>query len=354
MVALAAATAIQGGLAPGGLAPLAGVLLHERWFVSSEGLPTQWAAILESGPALAAGTAVAVTIGVHLLWKVRGRTPVIPGPLSLGATPERLAVALGWIPMLLAVHTAVPLMVSGIQGQLFVPNLVMELPLRPVVGLMEVGIALLLFYGLLTRAAAVLLAVLWLLGAVLFGPVLLLEHAIFLGIAGFFYVTGRGPVALDSLFGPWAGARDALLPRAVPMLRVATGFSLAWLALTEKLLNLPLALRFLEAYPFINFLPELGLAVSDRTFFLMAGTVELTAGLLLISGAFPRLVILVLWLPFNLTLAVFGWQEFVGHLPVYGAMLVILLWGSGGEEDHEALRGGLIPQREKPVRPSPH
>lgn len=349
-------------MAPGGLAPLAGILLHERWFVSSEGLPTDWAAILEPGPALAVGAAVAITLAAYLLWRTRGRTPVIPGPLRLGATPERLAVALGWIPMLLAVHTAVPLMVSGIQGELFVPNLEMELPASAVVGLLEVGIAILLFYGLLARVAAVLLAVLWLLGAILFGPVLLLEHAIFLGIAAFFWVAGRGPVALDRLFGPWAGAREELLPRAIPILRVATGFSLAWLALTEKLLNLPLALRFLEAYPFVNFLPELGLAVSDRTFFLAAGTVELTAGLLLMTGAFPRLVILVLWLPFNLTLAVFGWQEFVGHLPVYGAMLVILLWGSGGEEDHEALRAGLIPLREKPVgegvqrsgRPSPH
>lgn len=329
--------------------PAVAASLHERWFVSYEGLPTRWSDLLEPGPALAVGTALGISMVVYLAWRLLGERPVIPGPLRLGATPERLAVALGWIPMLLAVHTAVPLMVSGIQGQLFVPNLGMELPLGPVVGLLEVGIALLLFYGLLTRIAALLLAALWLLGVVLFGPVLLLEHTIFLGIAAFFYVAGRGPVALDRLFGGWAGAREDSLTWAVPALRVATGISLAWLALTEKILNLPLALAFLEAYPFVNFLPELGLAVADRTFFLAAGTVELTVGLLLISGAFPRLVILFLWLPFNLTLAVFGWQEFVGHLPVYGVMLVILLWGAGGGEDHEALRSGLIPQREKRV-----
>lgn len=324
--------------------------LHERWFVSDAGLPTRWADILELGPALAVGVALAVSTAVYGLWRVRGRRPVIPGPLRLGATPERLAVALGWIPMLLAAHTAVPLMVSGVQGQLFVPNLEMALPQSAVIGLLEVGIALLLFYGLLTRAAAILLALVWLLGVLLFGPVLLLEHAIFLGIAAFFFIAGRGPVALDRLFGPWAGARENLLPRAMPILRVATGFGLAWLALTEKILNLPLALRFLEEYPYVNFLPDLGLGVSDGTFLLAAGTVELTAGLLLMSGAFPRVVILLLWLPFNLTLTVFGWQELVGHLPVYGAMLVILLWGAGGREDREALCAGLIPQR----RPSPH
>lgn len=303
----------------------------------------------EPGTLAAAGGAVLATLAVFALWRARGRRAVLPGPFALGTSVERLAVLMGWVPLVLAAHTAAPLFVSGVRGELFVPNLVLELPVSAFLGLAEVGVALLLFYGLLARYAALGLAALWLLGASLFGPVLMLEHVQFLGIAAFFFIASRGPIAVDRVLGGLTGAKERWLPYAVPALRVTTGLSIAWLALTEKLLNLPLALRFLERYPFVNFLPELGIAASDVTFLRAAGSVELAVGLLLVSGAFPRLVILGAWLPFNLTLTVFGWQELVGHLPIYAVMGIVLLWGPGGEGDLEALRAGLIPTREKPV-----
>jgi hypothetical protein len=82
---------------------------------------------------------------------------------------------------------------------------------------------------------------------------------------------------------------------------------------------------------------------------LVAGAVELALGLLLVTGAFPRMTILVLWLPSNLTLTLFGWRELVGHLPIYAVMALLLLWGSGGRVYLEALRAGLIPLAQKPV-----
>jgi len=83
--------------------------------------------------------------------------------------------------------------------------------------------------------------------------------------------------------------------------------------------------------------------MGDRTFLLAAGTVELVAGLLVLSNTYVRLGILVLWVPFNLTLAAFGWRELVGHLPIYGAMAVLAVWGAGSAADEEALRRGLEP-----------
>ncbi|HUP00400.1 MAG TPA: DoxX protein [Gemmatimonadota bacterium] len=318
---------------------------HERWFVSDQGLPTRWGDLLRPEGYVPVGIAVLCAAAVYVLWVRCGRRPLLPGPLALGATPERLAVTMGWVPLLLAVHTAVPLLVSGVQGQLFAPNLEMLLPASAFVGLAEVAIALLLFYGLFARYAALGLAGIWVIGAFLFGPSLLIEQVIFLGIAAFFWIVGRGPIAVDRLFGDWAGARVALLPYAVPALRVATGLGIVWLAFTEKLLNLPLALRFVEAYPFVNFAAGLGLPITDVAFILAAGTVELLAGILLVSGAFPRIVILLLWLPFNLTLTVFGWRELVGHLPIYATLAIVLFWGRGGEKDLESLRKGLIPLR---------
>lgn len=326
------------------------ILLHERWFVDSSPYPVSWASALEPGPLLAVIAAFGLTGLAVAAWKVTNRRPIISGPSALGADEQALAILYGLVPAVLAIHLAVPLIVSGINLELFVPNLVLrepgavplQSPFAAVAAVLQIGIALALFYGALTRAAALLLLGLWIAGAIRFGPVLLLEHAIIPGIALTLYLTGRGPFAVDALLSSRFGQpRVAWLQHALTPLRVGTGVSLVTLALTEKLWNLPLGLAFLQAYP-VNFLPSLGLAVSDETFLLAAGAVELLAGLLLITNTYVRVGIVALWLPFNLTLAAFGWKELVGHLPVYGAMAVLALWGRGRATDVRALRRGLL------------
>ena len=223
---------------------------------------------------------------------------------------------LSWMPLVIGLHTAVPLLVSGTSLRLFVPNL--DLPenfLGAVLGLAEISIALSFFYGALTRFGALALAGTWLAGAILFGPVRLLEHGLLLGIAFFLFVTGRGPVAFDMALERLHRPIERFMPYAVPVLRISTGASIAVLAFTEKIWNMPMGLAFLEAHQF-NFFPALGLeSIGNREFLLIAGTVELTFGLLLMSGVFVRLLILALWVPFNLTLPLLGWSELVGHLP---------------------------------------
>jgi uncharacterized membrane protein YphA (DoxX/SURF4 family) len=335
------------------------MLLHERWFVDSSPFPVRWADLLD-GPALVATTAaVVVAAGAHLLWRLTGRRPIIPGPFSLGADRVQLAALYGLAPLILSLHVAVPLVVNGIQLDLFAPNLELGahagqaeaagVPIYDLygalAGLAQIGIGLALFYGAFTRAAALLLALLWVTGALRFGPVLLLEQSIYLGIAGFLWVTGRGRYGLDAYLDSRL-ARPARVPprRAVTALRLGAGLSLATLAFTEKLANLPLGLAFLERYP-VNFTASFGLPLDDRTFLLAAGTVELVAGLLVLGNTYLRLGILVLWVPFNLTLAAFGWRELVGHLPIYGAMAVLAVWGAGSAADEEALGRGLEPAR---------
>ena len=326
------------------------LLLHERWFVDSGPFPLRWEAVTRPGALMAVGVAVAVAVGAALLWRRTGRKPIIPGPFALGADGRSLAILYGAIPLMLAVHLAVPLIVSGINVELFVPNLVMrapgavpvQSPFSAVAAVLEIGIALALVYGAFTRLAALALVLLWVAGAVAFGPVRLLEHALIPGMALTLWITARGPFAVDALLSSRLG-RPALglIDWAMTPLRIGTGISLVTLALSEKLWNLPLGLAFLERYP-VNFLPSLGLPVGDETFLLMAGTVELLAGLLLLTNVYLRAGIVVLWLPFNLTLAVFGWRELVGHLPIYGAIAALAVWGQGSEADVRALRLGLL------------
>jgi len=79
---------------------------------------------------------------------------------------------------------------------------------------------------------------------------------------------------------------------------------------------------------------------------LIAGAVELVVGLMLIAGTYVRLIIIVTLVPFNLTLPFLGWRELVGHLPTYGILALLLLWGDErpGEKGAlvRALRGGGV------------
>jgi len=128
----------------------------------------------------------------------------------------------------------------------------------------------------------------------------------------------------------WGARRPSAneLRQALLALRLAAGGALVVLAFSEKLVRPDLALAIIEKFPFLNILRDVGIGLSDIEFIRLAGAVELLFGLLIISGAAPQLAVIVAGIPFNATLFFFGDSELVGHLPVYGAMLALLVYGS--------------------------
>lgn len=320
------------------------MILHERWFVSRLH-PVDFSQLFTAQTAVPIAIAVVATGAALLAWRARGRREIVPGPLQLGMDWENYQRLLSWMPLVIGVHSAVPLLVAGVQLQLFVPNLTLPYTFfGGLIALAQIVIALTFLYGAGTRIGAATLAVIWLVGAIWFGPLLLLEHTLFLGVAFFMFVMGRGPAAFDMTLQRFHRPLERLVPRAVPTLRVLTGIGIVVLAFTEKLWNVPMGVDFLERYP-LNFFPGIGFeGVSDADFILIAGTVELTFGLLLISGAFVRLMTLVLWVPFNLTLPFLGWRELVGHLPIYGIMALIVVWGEERKATQEAFVSGVRKQ----------
>jgi hypothetical protein len=181
------------------------------------------------------------------------------------------------------------------------------------------------------------LAWIWLVGAIVFGPLRLIEHTEILGIAFFIFATGRGPLAFDQALDRLNKPVEQLIPYAVPVLRVALGIALTVVAFTEKIWNVPMAVAFLQDHHF-NFFPYIGMtSIDDVRFVLIAGTIELIVGLMLITGTYLRLVILITLIPFNLTLPFMGWRELVGHLPTYGILALLLLWGDERPGEHGAL-----------------
>lgn len=323
------------------------MVLHERWFIDEAKFPVQFDTWASANSLVPIAIAAGITIVATLIFNARGRRSVVPGPITLGMPWENYIRLLTWVPLVIGVHMGVTLLVSGVSRQLFIPNLVLPVNLLGgVLGMVEIGIALSFIYGALARPAAAVLALLWLVGMLVFGPLRLIEHTEIVGIAFFLFATGRGPLAFDMALDKLNKPVASMIPYAVPVLRVALGVGLTIVAFTEKIWNIPMGLAFLSDHHF-NFFPYIGMpGIDDTKFLLIAGTVELLVGLMLIAGTYVRLIIIVTLVPFNLTLPFLGWRELVGHLPIYGILALLLLWGDErpGEEGAlvRALRGGGI------------
>ncbi len=315
------------------------MILHERWFTNETRFPVQFSTWSSPNSLIPIAIAVGITVIATVVYRARGRRTVVPGPIALGMPWENYVKLLTWVPLVIGVHMGVTLLVSGVSRQLFIPNL--ELPVNfvgGVLGMMEIAVALSFIYGALARPAAAALALLWVAGMLAFGPLRLIEHTEILGVAFFLFATGRGPLAFDMALDKLNKPVRPLISYAVPVLRVALGVGLTVVAFTEKLWNIPMGLSFLTEHHF-NFFPYVGLpGIDDTKFLLIAGTVELLLGLMLIAGTYVRLIIVVTLIPFNLTLPFLGWRELVGHLPIYGILALLLLWG----DQRAGERGALV------------
>jgi hypothetical protein len=234
-----------------------------------------------------------------------------------------------WIPRLLGIHAGVSLLALAARLEFLVPTL--DLPVTwwgLGLGILEGIVGVWLIAGWRVRPAAWLLVAAGPLGMLGYGVVPILERADLLAIGLF--------LALLPPDDARPGGRIAVDPERVRgalfALRLLTGGTLILLAYTEKLARPELSLAFLDRYPAFNLLQLLGgtigLEVGDLAFIRFAAGVEILFGLLLISGALPQLTVLAAGIPFKATLFFLGATELIGHLPIYGAMLALLVYGS--------------------------
>ena len=301
---------------------------HVKWFESTSADDLEWGLFFQPLPLTFVGLVLFATVAAGVLWRARGGRSFIPGPGAFGATDERRSAVYSLVPLILGVHVAVPLLVNGVQGNLFSPDNQPPGVWANLLGFAETFIALALFYGAFTRIAAAALAAVWFAGIPLVGLVPMLDNALFLGFAVFFFFAGRGPVSIDRMLFPVTEAPERTMSYAVPALRVGLGVSFIAVAFSEKFANLPLAQAFLDEYP-LNFVSALGIPLPDRVFIFGAGSVELLLGLTILFNLFVREIVVLALVPVNLTLTVFDYTELVGHLPIYGILAVLLIWEPG-------------------------
>ena len=301
---------------------------HVKWFEDTSAKDLEWGLFFQPLPMTFVGLVLFATVAAGLLWRARGGRSFIPGPGAFGATDERRSALYSLVPLILGVHVAVPLLVNGVQGNLFSPDNQPPGVWANLLGFAETFIALALFYGAFTRIAAAALAAVWFAGIPLVGLVPMLDNALFLGFAAFFFLAGRGPVSIDRMLFPATEAPERTMPHAIPALRLGLGISFIAVAFSEKFANLPLAQAFLQDYP-LNFTSALGIPLPDRVFIFGAGSVELLLGLTILFNFFVREIVVLALVPVNLTLTVFDYSELVGHLPIYGILAVLLIWEPG-------------------------
>lgn len=326
-----------------GLACFAGVDVaqaHEKWFVAGQPPTLSSDGFFSAFCLSAIAVAAAVTALGAFFWRRRGERDLIPGPERLGATDEGLARFYSWVPVVIGIHFAVPLLVLGVQGRLFSPNNVLTAPWIFILGTWQIAIALSFLYGGLTRVFAASLAVLWVIAGFVVGWETAFENLHYLGAAVFFFCKGRGPHSIDRLLFPGLAPSPALAKHGLKLLRISMGAGFVFVAFTEKLANPALAHTFLSQFP-LNFTAATGFPLSNEAFIWCAGTTELLIGLFLAFGIFPRVIIIAAWGVINLTLTIFSWVELVGHLPIYGIMAVLLVWAPS-EKTSRLMRRGIF------------
>jgi hypothetical protein len=289
------------------------ILAHETWFTSARP-PFDWSFTFQA----ATLALIIAAVAVAAFWRVVGRH--MPKPeIGLLRPLGRLSP---WIPRLLGVHAGVSLLAQAVKGTYLAPSL--ELPdggFGTALAIIEGLAGVWLISGFRLRPAAVLLVAAGPLGMLRYGVVPVLERVDLLGVALFLAILPPGEDEGGAVYPSPRRLTYALLA-----LRSLVGLALVVLAFTEKLARPELAEAFLTRFPAFNVLHSIDF--SDVAFIRLAGAVELLFGLLIVSGAMPQLAVIVAGIPFNATLFFLGASELIGHLPIYGAMLALLVYGS--------------------------
>ena len=291
---------------------------HEKWFLDdASAYPTDWSFVAR--PLVLLTILAVVAVAVAWRWAALRFLPV--PELRFLRPLGRLAP---WAPRLLGIHLGISLLALAVSGRFLTWNLdTRDLSFGGVLMLAEGALGVWFISGVRLRPAAIGLVALGPVALTLTGPVGLLSAADLLGIAGFLAVLPPGE-------GRWGRVEldERRTRAAVGLLRVGVGTALITLAFAEKLANPAMAQATVEAYPRLDVFAMVGISVPAAAFVAIAGATELLFGLLVLSGAAPQVVVLVAAIPFNATLLLFGQTELLGHLPVYGVFLTLLVLGS--------------------------
>lgn len=293
------------------------VLAHQTWFEDGS-FPVDWSFAAQPLTLALLGVAVLLTLLARFIARF---VPGIDVPFLARMAP--------WMPFAIRLHLAVSLVALLSLGFYLSPAMDLQPDLTgSLLGAVMAVTAVGMVTGWHARAAAALLVAAGPLGMLEFGFWAVAQRIDVLGLALFVLIAGPGRWSADFESGRAQEMNADRAAQAVWALRVAAGVGLIVVAFAEKLSAPEFALAFLAERPQFNLAQQVGLPLADLEFIRIAGSIEVLFGLLLISGALPQATVILAGVPFNATLWFFGINELAGHLPIYGAMLVLLVFGS--------------------------
>jgi uncharacterized membrane protein YphA (DoxX/SURF4 family) len=288
---------------------------HVNWFVERGAEPLPNYSLTE--PVFLLWCGIAISLVGFSIW-LDGRLPT----LQIAATKTRHDFM-----EILRVFTGMSFLLTAYDGALVAPHKEVAGAFGTGLLFLQAVIGIMLIANRWIKWAALLILVLHTGVAIQFGILSALEYAIFIGIAFFLFFNAIEDQKLSA----------RLKPYSVDVLRIWTGISLVSLAVGEKLAPSALGQVFVAQYQW-NFMQALGVTIfDDRLFVLAAGMVEAAIGIVLILGTTVRLAVFTLSVMMALSNVVFIIQgnndaalvEFIGHMPIIGVALLLLLLGYG-------------------------
>jgi len=228
---------------------------------------------------------------------------------------------------IMRIFTGMSLLLTAYEGALIAPHLLAHGEFGVALVFLQAIIGIMLIGNRFIKYAALMLFILFFGVFIQFGFLSALEYANVFGIGLFLLFNHLSDSSLSARIKTYS----------VDALRIFTGISLVTLGVTEKLTGAVYGQAFLADYQW-NFMQLLGFeSFDDRLLVLSAGMSEVILGLVLVLGTTTRLTMLAisgLMLTSNIVFIVQGnneaaLKEFVGHLPIIGSALVLILLGYG-------------------------
>jgi hypothetical protein len=293
---------------------------HVKWFVDPTAYPLQTDMIVSYRTAAAVAVCGLVFVILTMLerWFRGWHLPAMS--IVHGMAPGA--------PTIFAVQAAIALVASAATGRLLAPNIALpDGPLGALLTTCELAIAFTFVTGLGDWIGALVLIVLVLITSLVGHAIDPLEQFFWVGIAAVVLMIGSRSMTGRRVRRWFRAHTRSCRQLAMSILRISTGLAVMTVAFSEKLWNPDLGRALLASYPSFNVVHSLlGVSwFSDDQFVLLAGLVEIAIGAALVSGKLTRLVVLGMWLPFNVGVLLLPSQELLGHLPLFGIMYMLLV-----------------------------
>lgn len=207
--------------------------------------------------------------------------------------------------------------VSFVWGIILVPDIKVVGNIDTVLMILQALIGIMYIFGIRPRTASIGLLIFCAGLGLHNGPVTLLENAILISLALYFFIV-HAP-AESSVSIKWG-------KRALDIVRIGTAISLITLAFTEKLLYPELSMQFLSVHHW-NFMQYIFPWYSDKLFVLSTGFAELIFGFLFLFGYITRVTTIFIAIFFATSVTTMliqtgAWE--VEDLVVYSAAVLFI------------------------------